>query len=284
MSKSIMILGTSSGAGKSTVTTGLARILLNDGYTVAPYKAQNMSNNGHILDDATEMARSQAVQAFACKIEPSSDMNPVLLKIVPDGIEVIVRGKKVNVMTSEEYIGYKKDIWPSILEPLNNLRSNYDIVVMEGAGSPVEMNLKSHDIVNINMAKRSKSPVLLVADIDRGGVFASIYGTLMLLSEEERGLIKGIILNRLRGKSDHYKGVKEAIEDITGVPVVAMIPYLDIKIEDEDSLIDAHTGVKPPISMEKMEVEFEKLSKHMKEHMDMKKIYKIIETGVESEY
>lgn len=282
MSKSIMILGTSSGAGKSTIATGISRILLNKGYTVSPFKAQNMSNNGHKLKNGLEMARSQAIGAYACKIEPNENMNPILLKILPEGIEVVYKGKSKGVMNDEEYRTFKEENLEGVLQSFEKLKNQYNVVVLEGAGSPVEMNLKPYDIVNIKMAKETKSPVFLVADIDRGGVFASVYGTIMLLTEEERKLVKGIILNRLRGKSDHYKDVKKTMEDLVKIPVVGMIPYLDIKIEDEDSLIDHYTGVKLPQTMEEMEKEFDLLAGNMEKYLDMDKLINVLEKGLEA--
>ncbi len=281
MSKSIMLLGTSSGAGKSTVVTGICRILYQDGYKVAPFKAQNISDNVHILENGSLMARSQAIAAYACGLEPESDMNPILLKMLKGKTEVIIGGKSFGEMNRAEFEIIKKDIWSKVLNPYKRLSDKYEIIVLEGAGSPVEMNLKSSDFVNIATAQKTNSPVLLVADIDRGGAFASVYGTLMLLEENERSLIKGIVLNRLRGKKEQFEELKIHMEKITGIPVVGMIPYLDIKIEDEDNLTDANTGAKPRQSIKDMICEFDSLAKNMRENFDIPKLYSIIEKGVD---
>ena len=275
-----MILGTSSGAGKSTIATGLCRIFTQDGYRTAPFKAQNMSNNAYTLPDGAQMAKSQAIAAYACGLEPEPDMNPVLLKFSPGALEVIVRGASVGQMNSAQYNQYRMGLWGPILEAYQNIAENCAIIVLEGAGSPVEMNLKDQDVVNLNMAKRVSAPALLVADIDRGGVFASVYGTLQLLEADERGLIKGIILNRCRGDQARFLEVSEKMEEITGVPVVGIVPYLTLKLEDEDGLIDPMTGVKKPQSRVEMEVEFDKLATELRDHLDLAAIYKIIEEGL----
>ncbi len=285
MAKSIMIQGTSSGVGKTILTIGLCRIFHEDGYKVAPFKAQNISNNEHKLKNGFEMARSQALCAIACGIEPSFHMNPVLIKPAPNTTEVIVNGKLLGKLDYENYKPLKDMLNLEITKSYEFLNENYEILVIEGAGSPVEMNLKSSDIVNMAMAKKAKSPVILVSDILRGGVFASLYGTLMLLDEDERDLVKGIIINKFKGDILHFKDGKDMIEKITDVPVLGVIPHLDICIEDEDSLTDGYE-IKTKDSIikkitgtyeEYLEEQFDTLSKLFRKYLDMDSIYKIME-------
>ena len=237
MAKVIMIQGTMSNAGKSLVTAGLCRVFKQDGYKVAPFKSQNMALNSFITKEGLEMGRAQVMQAEACGIEPSVNMNPILLKPTNDvGSQVIVNGEVLGNMSARDYYKKKTELIPHIMEAYNNLAKEYDIIVMEGAGSPAEINLKENDIVNMGMAKLVNSPVLLVGDIDRGGVFASIAGTLMLLEEDERKMIKGIIINKFRGDVNILKPGLDMIEEITKTPVVGVVPYMELDIDDEDSL------------------------------------------------
>ncbi len=237
MAKKIMIQGTMSNAGKSFLCTGLLRIFASDGYRAAPFKAQNMALNSYITKDLLEIGRAQAVQAQAAGIEPCADMNPVLLKPTTDvGSQVIVRGVPVGNMSAEEYYTYKKELMPVVLDSFKKLDEAYDIIVIEGAGSPAEINLKDDDIVNMGLAKLVHSPVLLAGDIDPGGVFAQLYGTVMLLNKEERDLIKGLIINKFRGDLSILSPGIRMIEDLCDLPVIGVVPYTDVKIEDEDSL------------------------------------------------
>ena len=237
MAKVIMIQGTMSNAGKSLVTAGLCRVFKQDGYKVAPFKSQNMALNSFITKEGLEMGRAQVMQAEACGIEPSVNMNPILLKPTNDvGSQVIVNGEVLGNMSARDYYKKKTELIPHIMEAYNNLAKGYDIIVMEGAGSPAEINLKENDIVNMGMAKLVNSPVLLVGDIDRGGVFASIAGTLMLLEEDERKMIKGTIINKFRGDVNILKPGLDMIEEITKTPVVGVVPYMELDIDDEDSL------------------------------------------------
>lgn len=237
MAKVIMIQGTMSNAGKSLVTAGLCRVFKQDGYKVAPFKSQNMALNSFITKEGLEMGRAQVMQAEACGIEPSVNMNPILLKPTNDvGSQVIVNGEVLGNMSARDYYKKKTELIPHIMEAYNNLAKEYDIIVMEGAGSPAEINLKENDIVNMAMAKLVNSPVLLVGDIDRGGVFASIAGTLMLLEEDERKMIKGTIINKFRGDVNILKPGLDMIEEITKTPVVGVVPYMELDIDDEDSL------------------------------------------------
>lgn len=237
--RNLMIIGTSSGAGKSITVAGLCRIFKKDGHKVCPFKSQNMALNSFVTKTGKEMGRAQVVQAFASEIEPEAFMNPILLKPTTDRkIQVIVNGKSIGNMSGIEYGDFKTSLKPEIMKSYNYIRDNYDISVIEGAGSPVEINIKEEDIANMKMAEMADAPVILVADIDRGGVFASIYGTIMLLSSEERKRVKGVIINKFRGDVNILKpGLKE-IEDLTGVPIVGVMPYSNVDIEDEDSVTE----------------------------------------------
>jgi len=245
MARAIMIQGTMSNAGKSLITAGLCRVFKQDGYSVAPFKSQNMALNSFITKEGGEMGRAQVVQAEAAGIEPDVLMNPILLKPTSDqGSQVIVNGEVLGNMNAAEYFDYKIKLIPDIMRAYNSLSQNNDIIVIEGAGSPAEINLKRDDIVNMGMARMAKAPVLLVADIDRGGVFASIYGTVMLLDEDERALIRGIIINKFRGDVEILKPGLRMIEEKVGIPVLGVVPWLSVDIEDEDSLTDRIAGKK----------------------------------------
>ena len=239
MAKSIMIQGTMSNAGKSLLTAGLCRIFVQDGYKVAPFKSQNMALNSFITEDGLEMGRAQVMQAEAAKIKPSVSMNPILLKPTNDtGSQVIVNGQVMGSMSAREYFKYKKKLVPQIMEAYQELEKEYDIIVIEGAGSPAEINLKTEDIVNMGMAKMAKSPVLLVGDIDRGGVFAQLIGTLYLLEEDEKQMVKGLIINKFRGDKSILEPGVTMLEDKAKVSVVGVTPYMNVDIEDEDSLTE----------------------------------------------
>ena len=239
MAKNIMIQGTMSNAGKSLVCAGLCRILRQDGYRVAPFKSQNMALNSFISKDGGEMGRAQVVQAEAAGIEPDVRMNPILLKPTTDvGSQVIVAGQVQGNMRAMEYYRRKREYIPAILEAYNSLASEYDIIVIEGAGSPAEINLKQEDIVNMGLAKLVDAPVLLVGDIDRGGVFAQLYGTVALLEDEERARIKGTVVNKFRGDRSILEPGIQILEQLCGVPVAGVIPYTHVDIDDEDSLTE----------------------------------------------
>lgn len=239
--KNIMIMGTSSGAGKSLVVTALCRIFFKDKNKVSPFKSQNMALNSYITENGCEMGRAQVVQAEACNKKPVVEMNPILLKPSSmNKIQIIVRGKSIGNMTGVEYNQYKKNLIPVLKETYENLAKENDIIVIEGAGSPAEINMKQEDISNFGMARVADAPVILVADIDRGGVFASIYGTIMLLKEEDRKRVKGIIINKFRGNKEVLKSGFEKIKELTGVKTLGVLPYVDIDIEDEDSLTDKY--------------------------------------------
>ena len=237
MAKAIMVQGTMSNAGKSFFAAALCRIFHEDGYSCAPFKSQNMALNSYITSEGLEMGRAQVMQAEAACTEPSVLMNPILLKPTTDiGSQVIVNGEVVGNMTASAYFKRKKKFIPDIMRAYNALAEKYDIIVIEGAGSPVELNLKSDDIVNMGMARLADAPVLLVGDIDRGGVFAQLIGTLMLLEEEERQRVKGLVVNKFRGDKRLFDSGCDILREKGGVPVAGVIPYIHCDIDDEDSL------------------------------------------------
>lgn len=235
-----MVQGTMSNSGKSLLVAGLCRIFKQDGYRVAPFKSQNMALNSFITKEGLEMGRAQVMQAEAAKIDPLVCMNPILLKPTNHtGSQVIVNGKVLGNMAAKDYFSFKKKLIPEIKKSFKKLEDFTDIIVIEGAGSPAEINLKKDDIVNMGMAEIVDAPVLLVGDIDRGGVFAQLLGTLLLLEEKEKNRIKGLIINKFRGdKSILDPGIK-ILEEKAKIPVLGLIPYLDdLSLEDEDSLTE----------------------------------------------
>ncbi|MFQ8689268.1 MAG: cobyric acid synthase [Blautia sp.] len=238
-----MVQGTMSNAGKSLLAAGLCRIFKQDGYRVAPFKSQNMALNSFITQEGLEMGRAQVMQAEAAGISPSVKMNPILLKPTNDvGSQVIVNGEVLGTMSAREYFRYKRQLFPKVMEAYEALAAENDIIVIEGAGSPAEINLKEDDIVNMGMAKRAKAPVLLVGDIDRGGVFAQLIGTVMLLDDDERAMVKGLIVNKFRGDKTILDPGIAMLEEKSKIPVVGVAPYLDIQVEDEDSLTERFEG------------------------------------------
>ncbi len=243
MAKAIMVQGTMSNAGKSLLAAGLCRIFRQDGYRVAPFKSQNMALNSFITEEGLEMGRAQVMQAEAAGIAPSVKMNPILLKPTNDvGSQVIVNGEVLGTMSARDYFKFKSQLVPKVMEAYEELAAQNDIIVIEGAGSPAEINLKEDDLVNMGMAKRAKAPVLLVGDIDRGGVFAQLIGTVMLLEEDERKMVKGLIVNKFRGDKTILDPGIQMLEERSGIPVVGVAPYLDIQVEDEDSLTERFEG------------------------------------------
>ncbi len=234
-----MIQGTMSSAGKSLLVTGLCRIFKQDGYRVAPFKSQNMALNSFITKEGLEMGRAQVMQAEAAGIEPMVCMNPILLKPTNHiGSQIIVNGEVIGNMKAKDYFAYKKELIPDIKKAFRKLEEYADIIVIEGAGSPAEINLKQNDIVNMGMAKMIDAPVLLVGDIDRGGVFAQLLGTLMLLEEEEKNRIKGLIINKFRGDKTILDPGITMLEEKGKVPVSGVVPYMELALEDEDSLTE----------------------------------------------
>ncbi|MCX8191880.1 MAG: cobyric acid synthase, partial [Nitrososphaerales archaeon] len=237
--KALMVQGTSSYCGKSLIVAALCRIFFNLGYRVAPFKAQNMSLNSFVTKDGREIARAQALQALAAGIEPSCDMNPILLKPKRDDVcQIVLHGRPYRDVKASEYYRFAlNEGIESIKVSLKRLMSNYELIIIEGAGSPAEINLYHCDIANMRVAELANAQVLLVGDIDRGGVFASIVGTLQLLKPEHRALVKGLIINKFRGdRSILEPGLKE-LEEITGKRVLGVIPYIrDLHLPSEDSV------------------------------------------------
>lgn len=243
MARCIMVQGTCSNAGKSLICAALCRIFRQDGWRVAPFKAQNMALNSYITADGGEMGRAQVVQAEAAGIAPDVRMNPILLKPTSDvGSQVIVLGEARGNRTAREYWGDKKALFPVVKQAYDSLASEYDIIVIEGAGSPAEINLKQDDIVNMGLAKLVDAPVLLVGDIDRGGVFASLYGTVKLLEPDEQARIRALIINKFRGDVEILRPGLAQLEELTGKPVVGVVPYGRFDIDDEDSLSERLDG------------------------------------------
>lgn len=237
--QSIMLMGTSSHVGKSILTTALCRIFRQQGRSVAPFKAQNMALNSYVTRDGLEMGRAQVAQAEAAGLEPEVDMNPVLLKPTGNACsQVVLNGHPLGNMSAREYHqGYSLKAFGAVKEALVRLQARYDTLVIEGAGSPAEVNLKANDIVNMRVAKYLQAPVLLIADIDRGGALAALVGTLELLDEDERALVKGLVINKFRGDVSLLTPALDFLEEKTGKPVLGVVPHLDdLGIDDEDSV------------------------------------------------
>lgn len=237
MAKRIMVQGTMSGAGKSLIAAALCRIFRQDGLRAAPFKSQNMALNSYITHDGLEMGRAQVVQAQAAGVEPDVRMNPILLKPSSDtGSQLIVNGEVRGEYRAADYFKMKKSLIPEVLAAYESLAAEYDVIVIEGAGSPAEINLRQDDIVNMGLAQMVDAPVLLVGDIDRGGVFAQLYGTAALLEEAERARIAGLVINKFRGDEALLRPGLSMLEEKTGIPVLGVIPYAQVDIDDEDSL------------------------------------------------
>ncbi|MDO7083717.1 cobyric acid synthase [Pseudocolwellia sp. AS88] len=262
--KTIMIQGTTSDAGKSTLVAGLCRALVNQGHKVAPFKPQNMALNSAVTSDGGEIGRAQALQAIAAKVEARIDFNPILLKPNSDtGAQVIVHGKAISNMEAGKYHDYKKVAMQAVLESHQRLANEFEILVVEGAGSPAEINLRAHDLANMGYAEAVDCPVLIVADIDKGGVFAHLLGTLALLSESEQARVKGFIINRFRGDIKLLESGLTWLEERTGKPVLGVLPYLyDLALDAEDAVV-----LDNKVSHAKVKI-FVPLLPHMSNHTD----------------
>ena len=237
MAKCIMVQGTMSGAGKSLLVTALCRIFLQDGYRVAPFKSQNMALNSYLTPEGLEMGRAQAAQAEAAGLECDVRMNPILLKPSSDmGSQLIVNGEVRGQYSAADYFRMKRSLVPEILAAYNSLAEENDILVIEGAGSPAEINLRQDDIVNMGLAELVNAPVILAGDIDRGGVFAQLYGTVALLQEQERRRLVGTVINKFRGDVELLRPGLKQIEELTGIPVLGVVPWMRVDLDDEDSL------------------------------------------------
>src|SRR5436309_7458167 len=236
--KTLMVQGTSSSVGKSLLTAALCRIFARRGVRVAPFKAQNMSNNAAVCADGGEIGRAQAVQAAAAGIEPTPDLNPILLKPEAESrSQVIVLGRPWRTLHAGSYYRRKEELWPVVTGALDRLRAGYELVLIEGAGSPAELNLRACDIVNMAVARHAGAPVLLVGDIERGGIFAQLLGTLWLLEPEERALVRGLVVNKFRGDRSLFADGVRILEERGGTPVLGVIPWLPaLAIPEEDSM------------------------------------------------
>ncbi len=241
-SQALMVQGTTSDAGKSVLVAGLCRVLARQGIKVAPFKPQNMALNSAVTEDGGEIGRAQAVQAQAANVTATVDMNPVLIKPNSDtGAQIIIQGKAYANMDAVGFHDYKRFAMPYVLESFEKLSSRFDSVVIEGAGSPAEINLRANDIANMGFAEDADVPVIIVADIDRGGVFAHLYGTLALLSESEQQRVKGFVINRFRGDISLLEPGLDWLEEKTGKPVIGVLPFLHgLNIEAEDAIDASH--------------------------------------------
>lgn len=239
MKGKLMVQGTASSVGKSLLCAAFCRILRQDGYSVAPFKSQNMALNSFVTRDGSEMGRAQVMQAEAAGIDPLVEMNPVLLKPTSDqGSQVVVMGRPIGNMAAMNYLNWKEELLPVIDQAYSKLSAAHDIIIIEGAGSPAEINLKQSDLVNMGLALRLQAPVLLAGDIDRGGVFASLYGTAVLLEPEERALLKGVIINKFRGDIKVLEPGLKQLEDLINLPVLGVVPMIRLNLDDEDSVTE----------------------------------------------
>ncbi len=274
----IMVQGTTSSAGKSLMCTGLCRIFKEDGYSVFPFKSQNMSTKFSLTREGKKVAVAQALQAKAAGLEVHTDMNPILLIPNSDnGSMVVVNGEEVSNMNAQDYYQYRSKLKEMIIDKYKEIEARNEIVVIEGAGSPAEINLKENDIVNMGMAEIADAPVLIVTDIDRGGAFAALYGTVMLLEAHERARIKGLIINKFRGDKTLLDPGIKMIEELLNIPVVGVIPYTKLELVDEDTLVDGDKKCnKEAQSKEEEEEELTKLARVFRENMDMDYIYKVL--------
>jgi adenosylcobyric acid synthase len=277
--KSLMVQGTASGAGKTTLVAALCRIFADKGYSVAPFKSQNMSNFGYVTPDF-EISRAQAIQAMAarCQIEP--DLNPIMLKPLGNYYSAVyLNGKRYKKMHAKDYYAkfVKTKGIKAATDSLSRLKKNYDLIILEGAGSPAEINLQKYDIANMQIAQKANASVLLVSDIDKGGSFASLVGTMALIEKKYQKLVKGFVLNKFRGDIDVLKPGFRTIKQITKIPVLGTIPMMKINLPEEDSL-----NVKPKKiawtknNILKIDKELDKLAKNIKNNLDIKTIEKMI--------
>jgi len=273
MSHTLMIQGTSSGAGKTTLVTALCRIFANSGYSVAPFKSQNMSNYSY-REGGFEISQAQAIQAIASKAEISPHMNPILLKPLGNyRSSVLLQGKFYKKMTADAY--YKKFVltkgFQVALESLAILQKKYDLIIIEGAGSPAEINMQNYDIANMLLAEKTKSPVILVTDIERGGSFASLVGTMSLLSKQHQQLVKGFVINKFRGNINILTPGFKRLRQITSKSVLGVMPLIEMDLPNEDSL-DNKINLFKKQNKKKMDTEIERLAKTVKKNLDIKSL------------
>ncbi len=278
--KGLMIQGTASNVGKSILTAGLCRLFAKKGYTITPFKAQNMSDQSVLTTDGKEMSIAQAQQAEAAYLDPSVLMNPILLKPREHGqTEVFVLGEKVNSIPGWDYRRNYYDLArQTTQEALSQLDQHSDFIFIEGAGSPVEMNLKDRDLTNMGVAKMVDFPVMLVTDIDRGGAFASVVGTLELLTQEERNRVKGLIINKFHGDVSSFTSGREWLEAYTGIPVLGVIPHIDHNLAEEDNLKGLNNSKinSTPSKSAGEEPDYDKLAEHLETHMNWEKLLAVV--------
>ena len=278
MAKPIMIQGTASGVGKTILTIALCRIFSQDGYKVAPFKSQNITANT-ALNDGEEIAVSQVLQARAAGLKPNANMNPVILKPSPEkhGTQVILNGRPYKTLNADNYREIKEKLIPEIMNAYIALSLLYEIIVIEGAGSPVELNLDRDDIVNMGIAKALKAPVLLVSNIDKGGAFASLYGTINLLGEPDRTHIKATVVNRFSGDVSLFSNGVHILEKITGLPVAGVIPYISFDIPDEDNLFNSENPSYS--SSHNYDEQFNLIADQVRKSLNMDLVYSILNCG-----
>jgi adenosylcobyric acid synthase len=277
MAKAIMVQGTASGVGKTIITLALCRILTQDGHKAAPFKAQNITANGTLIAGGGEIAVSQVLQAYAAGIEPETDMNPILLKPLGGGTQVVLNGRPHSVVKPYELKTIKSELLPIVMDAYTSLSKKYDIIVLEGAGSAVELNLKKNDIINMGIATRVQAPVLLVSNIDRGGVFGALYGTIMLLEEAERKYVKATIINRFKGDISSFDDGVQIMEEITQRPVAGVIPYIKFDLPEEDiPWNNKNSQYSPDIDFTG---QFDMIADNIRKSLNMELIYKIIDEG-----
>ncbi|MDR0310081.1 MAG: cobyric acid synthase [Acidobacteriota bacterium] len=277
MAKPIMIQGTSSGVGKTILTIALCRIFMQDGYKVAPFKSQNMTTNTALTRSGEEIAVSQILQARAAGTDPGALMNPIVLKYSPDrqGTLVILNGKPHGTINAQNYKEIRQSLIPEVKKAYTALASQYDIIVIEGAGSPVELNLNKDDMVNMGLARYVNAPVLLAADIDRGGIFASLYGTVQLFDDSERRYLKAVIVNRFKGNALHFTDGVTILERITGLPVVGVIPQIPFNLPEEDSMFNNDNSFD-----DDYDSQFDLIADRVRESLDMDMVYQILNNGI----
>jgi adenosylcobyric acid synthase len=236
--RTLMVQGTGSDVGKSVLVAALCRLFLGRGLRVAPFKAQNMSNNSFVTPDGREIGRAQAVQAAACRLSPRSDFNPVLIKPSAEcSAQLIVNGKVAGSLVASDFGRVRRECWGQVQDAFARLVEEFDLIILEGAGSPAEVNLREHDIVNMRMARHAGAPVILVGDIDRGGVLAAVVGTMALLSDEEAELVKGFVINKFRGDAELLTPGLKVVETRTGLPCLGVLPYFrDLRLPEEDAV------------------------------------------------
>lgn len=273
-----MIQGTSSNAGKTLLCTALCRIFTRAGYRTVPFKAQNMTSSGFSLPDGRVMSGAQALQALAARRAPEPRMNPVLLKPVsPMGSEVFVMGKCQGIMSVHEYMDYKKTAFAEVQKAYDALAAEADIMILEGAGSPAEINLRHNDIVNMGMAAHANAVVLLAGDIDRGGVFAHFLGTVDLLDEQDRARVRGFIINKFRGEPDLLAPAEKELTRRSGIPFMGVVPFIRHDLPQEDSLaIKEHGGNGMALADPRMEEELDRLADTVRTALDMKSIFSLL--------